>query len=169
MQILEYTSIWEWCREQGIALEQAERTTRLPPDPTLVNRSRVVFAPNGPLGFEPAVAAGILDALGDWTECLLWVTTWGVWPSSEDWPRYYALRGRHGQLLSIDSAPGHLATRDDGAEFSDLLLQVLEQGWDAVLIPARDGRAMPLRINISHDGWVALHTVEPAELNVAGL
>jgi hypothetical protein len=92
-----------------------------------------------------------------------------VWPSSEDWPRYYALRARHGQRLSIDNAPGHLVTQADPADFPELLLMVLEQGWDAVLLPARDGRVLPLRVNVSHDGWAEVHSAEPAQLTVAGL
>jgi hypothetical protein len=170
MQILEYPFIWEWCREHGAELnEPDDAAPRLRDDPALLHRSRLVFAPHGPSGYEPAVASAILDALGSWTECLLWITGWGVWPSSEDWPRYYALRARSGQRLSIDVAPGHLATPADAAEFSELLLQVLEQGWDAVLLPARDGRVIPLRVAVSHDGWTAVHAAEPVVLTVAAL
>jgi hypothetical protein len=167
MQILEYPFIWDWCREHGAELDEPDdATVRLRDDPALMHRSEFVFAPNGPSGYEPAVAAAILDVLGGWTECLLWITTWRVWPSSEDWPRYYALRARHGQRLSIDDAPGHLATPAD-VDFPDLLLQVLLNGWDAVLLPARDGRVLPLRVKVSHDGWAAVHAAEPVELVVA--
>lgn len=170
MQILAYPFIWEWCRERGAELDDLEDTApRLRDDPALLHRSRLVFAPNGRSGHEPAVASAILGALGSWTECLLWVTKWGVWPSAEDWPRYYALRARHGQRLSIDDAPGHLARPADAAEFSELLLQVLEQGWDAVLLPARGGRVVPLRVAVSHDGWAEVHAAEPLEPTVAGL
>lgn len=170
MQILEYPFIWEWCREHGAELDEPDLASpRLRDDPALVHRSRLVFAPDGPLGYEPAVASAILDALGGWTECLLWVTRWGVWASSEDWPRYYAFRARHGQRLSIDDAPGHLATSTAAADLSELLLLVLDQGWDAMLLPAHDGRVLPLRIRISHDGWVDVHAAEPVELTVAGL
>lgn len=170
MQILEYPFIWEWCREHGAELDESGNAApRLRDDPALLHHSQLVFAPTGRSGYEPAVASAILDALGGWTECLLWVTGWGVWASSEDWPRYYALRARHGQRLSIDVAPGHLATPADAADFSELLLQVLEQGWDAVLLPARDGHVIPLRVEVSHDGWVDVYAAEPVELTVAGL
>jgi hypothetical protein len=170
MQILEYPFIWEWCREHGAPLDDPDDAApRLRDDPVLVHHSRVVFAPQGPTGHEPAVASAIMDALGGWTECLLWITRWGVWPSAEDWPRYYVLRARQGQRLSIDDAPAHLATSGDVAELSEVLLQVLEQGWDAVLLPARDGCVIPLRVEISHDGWAAVHAAQPVELTVAGL
>jgi hypothetical protein len=148
MQILEYPFIWEWCRVHAELDEPDDGPIRLRDDPALTHRSQLVFAPNGPSGYEPAVASAILNALGSWTECLLWVTTWGVWPSAEDWPRYYAFRARHGQRLSIDDAPGHLATPADAADLAELLLMVLEQGWDAVLLPARDGRVLPLRVHV---------------------
>ncbi|HEU4882580.1 MAG TPA: hypothetical protein VFT45_10055 [Longimicrobium sp.] len=170
MQILEYPFIWEWCRTHDAELDDPDDAApRLRDDPALLHHSRLVFAPRGRSGHEPAVAAAIMDALGGWTECLLWITGWGVWPSSEDWPRYYALRARHGQRLSIDVAPGHLVTPADAGEFSELLLQVLEQGWDAVVLPARDGRVLPLRVAVSHDGWVDVHASQPVELTIPGL
>ncbi|CAA9340693.1 MAG: hypothetical protein AVDCRST_MAG68-3022 [uncultured Gemmatimonadetes bacterium] len=79
------------------------------------------------------------------------------------------MRSRHGQRLSIDDAPGHLATPADSTDFRELLLQVLDNGWDAVLLPEREGQVSSLRVHISHDGWVAVHASEPVELKVAGL
>ncbi|MBB4639617.1 hypothetical protein [Longimicrobium terrae] len=168
MQILDTVYVWDWCRTLGALDEDAVRS-RVRPDPSLTHRSQVVFAPNGPTGYEPAVAASVVDALGTWDECLLWVTAWGIWPSSEDWPRYYAWRGRQGSRLSLEAAPGHLATREDEAEFREVVLQVLENGWDAWLLAARGGKLLPLRIRLSHDGWALMEASEPVVLNVPGL
>jgi hypothetical protein len=138
-------------------------------DPALGYRARVVFAPNGPLGHEPAVRDGILGVIGAWDECLVWITTWGVWSSSEDWPRYYTLRGRLGVRLSIDDAPGHRLLPVETDQNADLLLQILNNGWDADIFPARDGRVLPLRVHLSHDGWVMVHAASPVNFAVAGL
>jgi hypothetical protein len=171
MQILEYPFVWEWCREHETLDEDAEGSEppRLSEDRRLVHRSRTVFAPRGPVGYEPAVADAILSVLGTWDECLLWVTGWGVWPSSEDWPRYYAWRSRHGSRLALENAPGHLAAAGEDVEFRELLLQVLNNGWDAIVLSARAGHLSPRRVRISHDGWAEVHACEAIALHVAGV
>jgi hypothetical protein len=170
MRFLEDPFIREWCREHAVAITEPDDTIpRLLEDPALSHASRLVFAPHGRSGYEPGVASAILHALGCWDECLLWVTGWGVWPSSENWPRYHALRARHGEKMSLDMAPGHLVTPEESAEFFDLLLQVLENGWDAFVLPALNGEAAPLRLRISHDGWVIVRSGEPFSLVVPGL
>jgi hypothetical protein len=172
MKILDEVFLWEWCRNRDVVDEDDDppaRPPRIRPDPALEHRARIVFAPNGPVGHEPAVADAILAALGRWDECLLWVTAWGIWPSSEDWPRYYALRARQGCRASIDTAPAHLARRGDEAELRELVLQVLENGWDATLLIDVGGALAPRRIQLSHDGFVTLFTRDPAEFAVAGL
>lgn len=168
MQILDVVYVWDWCRTHGVLDEDAS-PYRIRADATLTHRSRVVFAPNGPTGYEPAVTAAVAGALGTWDECLLWVTAWGIWPSSEDWPRYYAWRGRQGTRLSLEAAPGHLATSADIEEFRELVLQVLENGWDALLLAARGGKLLPLRIRFSHDGWALMEASGPVVLHVPGL
>src|SRR5215467_12367126 len=40
--------------------------------------------------------------------CLLWVTDWGIWTSSENWHLYYRLRQSYGEQRLLDEAPGHL-------------------------------------------------------------
>jgi hypothetical protein len=168
MRILYVSETWGWCRDRGIPDGPGGVPVIAGDDPALPHRRRVVFAPRGPVGHEPAAAAAIRAAIQPWDECLLWVTGWGAWPSSEDWPRYYALRGRHGQRLSLGDAPGHVAAADD-ADFRDLLLQVLCNGWDAVLVPVRGGRAADLRVHVSHDGWARVSAAAPVEFRVEGL
>src|ERR1700687_135238 len=48
--------------------------------------------------------------------CLLWVTTWGVWPSSENWHLYYRLRQSHADHRLIHEAPGHLFLQFEEAD-----------------------------------------------------
>jgi hypothetical protein len=52
-------------------------------------------------------AHDLIDSLGKWDEYLAWITLWGVWPSGEDWPEFYAWRGALGERRSLDIAPGH--------------------------------------------------------------
>ena len=82
--------------------------------------------------------------------CLLWVTTWGVWPSSENWHLYYQLRESYHDFQRLEQAPGHLfLTYEDGALMSFLQVGILN-GWDMHLIPSV-GYA---RAFVSHDEYL---------------
>jgi len=39
---------------------------------------------------------------------LLWISEWGIWPSSENWHLYYKLRQSYGNQQLLWEAPGHL-------------------------------------------------------------
>ncbi|HLQ52393.1 MAG TPA: hypothetical protein VK129_12900, partial [Terriglobales bacterium] len=39
---------------------------------------------------------------------LLWITEWGIWPSSENWHLYYMLRQSYSDQRLLQEAPGHL-------------------------------------------------------------
>ena len=41
-------------------------------------------------------------------ECLLWVTAWGVWESSENLHLFYRVRESYGERRLLEDAPGHL-------------------------------------------------------------
>ena len=101
----------------------------------------------------PALAAELVDALGPWDEAVLWVTRWGVWPSSEDWPAYYAARGARGERRSIDDAAGHWFDAGERGGLAEFITLVLRNGWDAFVLTARSGRLGALRLRISHDEW----------------
>jgi hypothetical protein len=170
MDILDHTLIWDWCREHGFALAgdepESQRPIKLADDPTLDQRARVFYAEGKRSGREPAVAAAAVRALGAWDECLLWMTGWGVWASGEDWPRFYAWRGAHGERRSLEAAPGHLFSAREAANLQGLLTQILENGWDATLLPACGGAPTGRRVVASHDEWIDLRSRELAEFSV---
>jgi hypothetical protein len=166
MQILQVPHVWEWYRQRGIALDEPPDGTPAIADPGFPYRSRIVFAPYGRTGREGSVAAGLLSALGDRDECLLWIRGWGSWPSEEDWPRFYATRERHGSRRSLEDAPGHLAAGDDAAALEGLLAQVMENGWDAILLPASGGRSAERRVDVSHDGWAEVSSAQPVRVEM---
>ena len=165
MVILEHSHVWDWCRERGVALgADGAPDAGLPRryDPAFAHRARTYYASGERSGREPEVASAAAEALGPWDECLLWVTGWGAWPSSEDWPRFYAGRGAAGERRSLDVAPGHLFAPGEAAALCALLTQVLEYAWDAVVLPAAAGRATDRRLVVSHDEWVELQRAESA-------
>jgi hypothetical protein len=161
MQILDYPTIWEWCRGNGAALTDSNTGPVVVPDPAFSHRSRLDWHTSKSTTTPSTVVSSILTRLGPWDECLIWITGWGVWPSSEDWPRYYALRARFSDRRSLDEAPGHLALPADEIDLQDLLAQVLDFGWDASVVPAASGRITDVHVEVSHDGWVAFHSREP--------
>jgi len=170
MDFLEHTLIWDWCREHRVALRETRPDSPgiwLIDDPTLDQRTRVMYADGQRSGREPRVAAAALRALGVWDECVVWVTEWGVWESGEDWPRFYAWRGAHGERRSLDAVPGHLFHAGESAELEGMLAQVMENGWDATVLPSHGGVATDRRIVISHDEWIDVRSREPVEFSAA--
>jgi hypothetical protein len=83
--------------------------------------------------------------------CLLWVTDWGVWRSSENLHLYYRLRQSYGDVRLLEEAPGHLFLSHESADLVSFFQVGLLCGWDMHLIPAEGyGRAF-----MSHDEFVA--------------
>jgi len=96
------------------------------------------------------------------SECLLWVTEWGVWPTSENWHLYYKLRQSHHDLQLLTESPGHLFLDFEEADLVSFLQVGIICGWDMHILPDLDyGRADSARAFISHDEWVALSHRDP--------
>jgi len=149
VRFLEDNECAEWCRLRGG--ETGERFA-LRPDPALTQQQRLVWDRTG--GADPTdPLARCLSVVDGAESCLLWITLTEVWPSSEDWPAYYALRGARNEKRSVAVAPGHLfepASEPDLRVFLDVALRF---GWDAHLLPSCDG-TIPERLRLSHDGWI---------------
>ncbi len=156
MRFMEINEIEEWCRDRGVVLAA---DGSLSDDPTLSHRKRVSYAEGRRSGREPAITVACARALGRWDECLLWVRGWGVWPSGENWPAYYALRGSQGERRSLDTAPGHSCGPGEQELFVRFLAQVMENAWDADVLIVPKIR----RIHVSHDEWVELSSATPTD------
>jgi hypothetical protein len=92
MNCLERNEISEWARERGLITSDGF-VVHLPPLPVIYNG---VYAQGRRSGEEGKAAADLVNRLGAWQECVVWVREWGVWPSGEDWPTFYAWRGGAG-------------------------------------------------------------------------
>lgn len=93
--------------------------------------------------------------------CLLWVTGWAVWPSSENWHLYYRLRQSYEDYRLLNEAPGHLFLQYEGADLISFLQVGLLAGWDMHLIPT----AGYVRAFVSHDEWVELALEDAAGMD----
>jgi len=158
MRFLHLNETAEWCRDHGMVI--AEDHFDLLPDDRLSHASRILYAPDGPVGREAEVVETCIAMLGTWDECLLWPTDWDIWEASEDWPRYYGARGARGERASLSVKPGHLFTSSELPDLRGFFAMVIEAGWDAHVLPA-SGTIIERRLWNSHDGWIDFHSSFP--------
>ncbi len=147
-QFLEGNQIEEWCRDNGLVPWK-----RAPRDQAPL-MSRAYGQAVTPEGQEAEVATAVVEALGEWDECLLWVKQWGIWGCSEDWPKFYAERGTHGERRSLEKAPGHLFSWSERSGLLRFLQLVLENAWDAEVLSVLHRRSNGKRAFASHDEFV---------------
>ena len=149
MRFIEHNEIWEWCADHGVALEDHRPATD-GYQPVI----RLLFGENDSERELRAVSEEVLTHLGAWDDCLLWVTDWGIWSSTEDWPTYYAARGALGERRDLATAPGLLLTTTDQSALLQFLEFAMQNGWDAHLLPVRGTTGSSTRAFSSHDAWI---------------
>jgi len=152
MEFLEHNQICHWAEERG--LRRGDGFAVQLPD--LEPHLKKVYAHGRSSGLEAAAAHDLLAGFGKWDECLVWITLWGVWPSGEDWPEFYAWRGALGERRSVQVAPGHRFESSEVPSLARLLTLIMKNAWDADILCSRSGRADQLRAKISHDEWYQL-------------
>lgn len=152
MEFLEDNEICEWAVKRdlrrGVGFE-----IQLP---ELESHARKPYADGRRSGREADAARDLIAGLGSWDECLVWIRSWGVWPSGEDWPHFYAWRGALGERRSLDVAPGHRFDSSEVLLLTELLELIMKNAWDATILCSWNGRADRLRAVISHDEWYQL-------------
>jgi hypothetical protein len=164
MRFLETNEIEEWCANNSISLKNGDRVYP-EANPSLSYTSVCYFTESGQSNREPIVSASCVQALGEWDEALLWITQWGVWTSSEDWPTYYRLRGSYEERRSLETAPGHLFAVEEKAILIEFLAIVMENGWDAFIFPKSLAKPDEIRAFISHDGRIDLYSLSPIKVD----
>jgi len=100
------------------------------------------------------ISGFLASHLQPFDECLLWVTQWGVWPSSENYHLFYRLRESYREHRSLPNAPGHLFLKHETADLTSFLELALLCGWDFYLLPAPTYAA----VFVSHDEFVVINT-----------
>jgi hypothetical protein len=122
----------------------------LEPEGTPQRPSAVALYARVPASNEMAFCQRLEQALQPRDACLLWVTSWGVWRSSENLHLYYRLRQSYSDQVLLHERPGHLFLDYEVPDLVSFLQVGLLSGWDMHLIPA-GGYA---RVFVSHDGYV---------------
>lgn len=101
-----------------------------------------------------AIAKRVVSWLGDFGSCLFWIHEYGIWPSSENWHLYYALRASYGDRRQLGEAPGHFVLEHEKTDLVTLVDIAIRFGWGAHILPA----PISTYAYLSHDGWMHIET-----------
>ena len=91
---------------------------------------------------------------------LLFITEWGIWPSSENWHLYYKLRQPYGDIRLLEDAPGHLCLEHEAEGLTSFLQLSILNGWGGYLLTAADY----VNVFFSHDEYVDFFAGESGNL-----
>ena len=91
---------------------------------------------------------------------LLWLTEWGVWPSSENWHLYYKLRQIYGDQRLLHEAPGHLFLEHEAEDLASFLQVAILNGWGGHVLT----HANYVNAFFSHDEYIDSHADSEANL-----
>jgi hypothetical protein len=107
------------------------------------------------------IASAIAHSITYRQPTLLWLTEWGIWPSSENWQLYYKLRQTYGDFQLLQDAPGHLFLEHEAEDFSTFLQVAMLSGWGGYILTA----ANYVNAFFSHDEYMDFFTALPENLS----
>jgi hypothetical protein len=81
---------------------------------------------------------------------LLWITEWGIWPSSENLHLYYRLRESYGDTRLLHDAPGHFFLQHEMEDLATFLQIAMLNGWGGYVL----GQSANIDVFFSHDEYV---------------
>jgi len=146
----------KWCNNQGITLSSRSLPEMQKPDVEIVT-----FPFPNYLKFV-ALSKVLSKSALQGEECLLWVSDFSVWPSSENLPLYYKLRNSYTDFDLLIQRPGHLFAKHEIEDLTNFLHLGLLFGWDCYLISDLD----KTRVFISNDEMIDLCTIDSECLQI---
>jgi hypothetical protein len=124
------------------------RNRQKPDQIPAISRERFKYPPEGHRYFY--LAHRIATSLACRRLTLLWITEWGIWPSSENSHLYYKLRQMYGDPRLLQEAPGHLFLEHEAEDLATFLQIAMLNGWGGyILVHAGDVNAF-----FSHDEYI---------------
>jgi hypothetical protein len=81
---------------------------------------------------------------------LLWISEWGIWPSSENWQLYYRVRESYGDNRLLNEAPGHLFLECESEDLASMIEIAMLNGWGGYILT----EASYASVFFSHDEYV---------------
>ena len=91
---------------------------------------------------------------------LLFITEWGIWPSSENWHLYYKLRQTYGDWRLLEEAPGHLFLEHEAEDLATFLQIAMLNGWGGYVLT----QANYVNAFFSHDEYIDFFAEPPRGL-----
>jgi hypothetical protein len=143
MRTLTKNEATAWCRGHGVALDDRGR-------PVKPENAKVFLIPPDS-GRKIALVAGELRAFESVPEYLVWITEWGVWPSSERPHIFDRFRASYGEHRTLADVPGHAFQATEYEDAQSLVTLCVLFLWDVFVVAP--GCAV---LHFSHDehGWV---------------
>jgi hypothetical protein len=138
-----------WCEGRGLHLNVGGH-------PIIDERKHSVITPISETNWSrlTSLSKYLASYLEPFDECLLWVTLWGVWGSSENLHLFYRLRESYGERRQLAVAPGHLFLNHEGADLATFIQMALLFGWDFYLLTSPTYHTA----FVSHDEFVQFCT-----------
>jgi hypothetical protein len=143
--------------------EAARWVTALGPDASYLANDYVDSLRPGSIRIETrgrgssyALAKYLASSAPNPREQCLWITDYGIWPSSENLHLYYKVRAAYGDTRRIGEAPAHLFLGHEQADLTSFLHLALDNGWGGHLVSSPPW----LVAHVSHDGWIVIETSE---------
>jgi len=88
---------------------------------------------------------------------LLWITEYGVLPSSENWHLYYRLRNSYGDHQLLQESPGHLFLGTQSEDLASFAQIAMLNGWGGCIVT----EAGHVDAAFSHDEWIQVYAKSP--------
>lgn len=144
MKFLTKKDAVKWCRENRINLDERE----LP----ITTKSSKNFTIPSDAGQRIALVASQFEHFRDETEILIWVTEWGVWPSSERLHIFDRFRISYGEKRLLIEIPAQVISKNEHEDGLSILTLAVLFLWDCYVL-TKDGKF----IFYSHDecGWIS--------------
>ena len=92
---------------------------------------------------------------------LLWITEWGIWPSSENWHLYYKLRQTYGDFELLHESPGHLFLEHESEDLVSFTQLAMLNGWGGYVLTHADY----VNAFFSHDEFIDFYAAQPENLD----
>ena len=96
------------------------------------------------------IAHWIASSLTYREPALLWITEWGIWPTSENWHVYYKLRQTYADFRLLHEAPGHLFLEHESEDLASFLQIAMLNGWGGYVLTHADY----VNVFFSHDEYI---------------
>ena len=142
MKFLTKKDAVKWCWENRIHLDEREL-------PALTKSSKDFNIPSD-TGQRVALVASQFEHFRDEDEILIWITSWGVWPSSERLHIFDRLRLSYGEKRLLSEIPAHMVSKSEYEDGLSILTLAVLFLWDCYVL-TKGGKF----IFYSHDecGW----------------